>query len=119
MTEDELNAIVDAKLAARLAARLAAERARVREETILELRREASNAHFDKINRRHPIESKLAGLTQAEEDERQKAMAERTRLSNEKMDRANARPVAGQVVRSLRPNAASAAGGGTGFSIKA
>ena len=42
MTEEELNAIVEARLAERLAARLAAERARVREEVVLALRREAS-----------------------------------------------------------------------------
>jgi hypothetical protein len=41
MTEEELNAIVEAKLAERLAARLAADRARVRDEVILALRRDA------------------------------------------------------------------------------
>jgi hypothetical protein len=45
-------------------------------------------------------------------------MAERTRISNEKMDRANARPVAGQVMRGMRPRAVDGAGGSVGFRIK-
>jgi hypothetical protein len=50
MNEDELNAIVDAKLAEQLAARLAADRERVRTEVVLALRREADRAHYDRIN---------------------------------------------------------------------
>jgi hypothetical protein len=44
MTEEELNAIVESKLADRLAARLAADRERVRAEVVAELRREADRA---------------------------------------------------------------------------
>jgi hypothetical protein len=117
MTEEELNVIVEAKLAERLAARLAADRARVREEVILELRREASRAHHDRINARHPCEGPLAGLTVEQEAERQRIMAERSRVANERMDRANARPVPG-AHGSLRPTRADAAGGSVGFRIK-
>jgi hypothetical protein len=119
MNEAELDAIVEERLAARLEARVAAERARVREETILELRREAERAHHARINAKAPIEGVLAGLTQAQEDERQRQMDERRRLAGERMDAANARPVAGQVVRGLRPTRADGAAGAAGFSIKA
>jgi hypothetical protein len=62
MTEAELNAIVESKLAARLAARLQADRDRVRMEVVMELRREAERKHYDRINARHPIEDKYGGL---------------------------------------------------------
>jgi hypothetical protein len=117
MTDDE-NAAIEREIDARLEAELAARRAQMREEIATRMRREASAKHYDRINARHPIMDRLAGLTQAQEDERQRIMAERTRLSNEKMDRANAAPVAGQVVRGLRPRAVDGAGGSTGFVIK-
>jgi hypothetical protein len=118
MNEDELNAIVDARLAEQLAARLAADRARVRDEVIRELRREAERAHHARINARHPIQSVLAGLTVEQEAQRQADMAARTKASGERMDRANARPVDGQVVRGLRPKRVDSAGGPVGFTIK-
>jgi hypothetical protein len=117
MNEAELDALVEARLAERLAARQAAERAAVRDEVILAIRREADRAHHERINARHPIQSKLAGLTQEQEDERQRQMRERTAATNAKMDRANARVVPGMRA-SLRPTRADAAGGGTGFTIK-
>jgi hypothetical protein len=117
MTEEELNVIVEAKLAERLAARLAAEREQMRVEVILALRREASRAHYDRINARHPIETALAGLTVEQEAERRRLMAERTRAAGEHMDRVNARPVPGARA-SLRPTRADAAGGGVGFKIR-
>jgi hypothetical protein len=85
---------------------------------ILEMRREADRAHHAKINSRHAIQDRLAGLTQEEENERQRQMAERTRISNEKMDKANSRPVDGQVMRGMRPKRVDAVGGGSGFTIK-
>jgi hypothetical protein len=118
MNEAELDAIVEAKLAERLAARLAAERARVRDEVILQIRREAAAAHHERINRRHVIETVMEGRTPEQESERLRQMDERRRLAGEKMDRANNAPVAGQVVRGLRPTRADAAGGGTGFKIR-
>jgi hypothetical protein len=114
MTDDEIEREINAKLESELQAR----RAQLREDIALRMRRAASNAHFDRINRRHPIESKLAGLTQAEEDERQKAMAARTAACNAKMDAANARVVPGMRA-SLRPKASDGAGGSVGFTIKA
>jgi hypothetical protein len=117
MNEDELNAIVDAKLAEQLAARQAADRARVRDEVIRELRRTAEREHHAKINSRHPIQDRLAGLTVEQEAQRQADMAERTRLAGERMDRANSRPVAG-ARSSLRTVRADGAGGSTGFRVK-
>jgi hypothetical protein len=118
MNEEELNAIVDAKLAEQLAARLAADRARVRMEVISELRREAEREHHAKINARHPIQSVLAGLTVEQEAERQRQMDERRRLAGQRMDRANNARVPGQVVRGLQPRAVDGAGGSTGFKIR-
>jgi hypothetical protein len=117
MNEQELDALVDAKLAERLAARLAAERERMRTEVILALRREASRAHYDRINAKHAIETPLAGLTPEQEAERQRQMDERSRITREKMDRANSRPVPGARA-SLRPVRADAKGGAVGFTIK-
>jgi hypothetical protein len=117
MTPAELDALVESKLAERLAARLAAERAAVRDEVVLAIRREAERAHHARINAKHPIESKLAGLTQAQEDERQRIMAERSKATCEKMDRANARVVPGMRA-ALRPTKVDAAGGSVGFRIK-
>ena len=118
MNEDELNKIIDAKLAARLEAEVAARRERVRTEVFLQLRREAERAHYDRINAKAPIESKLAGLTVEQERERQRQMSERTRLTMAKMDKANSAPVSGQVVRGLRPKRVDGAGGAAGFTIK-
>jgi hypothetical protein len=118
MNEDELTALVEARLAERLAARERADRERVRWEVILELRREADRAHHARINARHPIESKLAGLTPEQEAQRQADMAARTKASGERMDRANHARVAGQVARSLRPTRADSVGGASGFVIK-
>jgi hypothetical protein len=117
MNEAELNAIVDARLAAALAERIKAEREAMRVQVISELRREAERAHHTRINARHPIQDVLAGLTVEQERERQRQMDERRRLAGERMDAANARPVAGARA-SLRPTAADGAGGGTGFRIK-
>ena len=117
MNEQELDALVEARLAEQLAARLAAERERVRQEVVLQLRREAEREHHTRINAKHPIEGRLAGLTEQQEAERQRIMAERSRLSNEKMDKANARVVPGMRA-SLRTVRADAAGGSTGFTIK-
>jgi hypothetical protein len=93
MTDEETNAEIEREIDAALAAEVEARRVRMRAEITLRLRREKERAHHEKINRRHPIMDPLAGLTQEQEDERQRQMAERTRLSNEKMDRANSRPI--------------------------
>ena len=48
MTEDEMNAAIDAKLEAELQAR----RARMRNDLVVRLRREAALAHLDRVNAR-------------------------------------------------------------------
>jgi hypothetical protein len=113
MTEEELNKIVEAKLADRLAARLKADRERVRMEVVMELRREAERKHYDRINARHPIEDRFGGLGKAGHEARLRQMDARARAANEHMDRVNARPVPGSLAhqRSLIP-------GSEGFKIK-
>jgi hypothetical protein len=114
MTEEELSAIVESKLADRLAARLAADRARVREEVIRELRREIDREHYNKINAKHPSEDKYGGLGPEGHAARLKAMDERARADNEWMDRVNAKSVEGD----LRAQRAAHKGGKSGFTIK-
>jgi hypothetical protein len=111
MTGEELNTIVESKLADRLAARLAADRERVRQEVILELRREEDRKWYDRINARHAIEGPLAGLT----PERRRIMAAGVKADCEQMDRANSRPVPGTLAAT---RAADRAGGGSGFKVK-
>jgi hypothetical protein len=115
MTEEELNAIVESKLEARLAARIQAEHARLREEVIRELRREAEREHHAKINARHPSEDKYGGLGPERHAARLREMDKRARADAEWMDRVNARPVAGSVVRGTR---ASLTPGSEGLKIK-
>jgi hypothetical protein len=117
MNEQELAALVESRLAERLAARAAADRERVRWEVILELRREAEREHHARINRRHPIENALGGLTPEQEAQRQADMAARTKASGERMDRANSRVVPG-MRKSLQPTRADAVGGSAGFKIR-
>jgi hypothetical protein len=111
MTEDELNTIVESKLADRLAARLQADRERVRAEVIMELRREADREWYARINARHPIEGPGDPKLEAQ---RRAAMDARARADMESMDRSNARPVPG----SLAATRADRAGGSSGFRIK-
>jgi hypothetical protein len=118
MTEAEMmNAAIEREIDAALAAEVEARRAKMREDIAMRLRHEAAMKHLDRVNRRHPIQDVLAGLTPEQEAERQRQMAERTRLANEKMDRANARPVPG-FGRSLQPTRADSAGGSVGFRVK-
>jgi regulator of protease activity HflC (stomatin/prohibitin superfamily) len=113
MTEDELNAIVESKLADRLAARLQADRERVRADVTAELRREAERKHYDRINARHPIE----GLGDPKvEAARCAAMDARARADNEHMDRVNSRPVEGSLTR--QRSRAALVPGSEGFRFK-
>jgi hypothetical protein len=114
MTEEELNAIVESKLADRLAARLQADRARVRAEVIAELRREEDRKWYDRVNRKHPIEDKYGGLGPEGHAARLKAMADGVRRDMESMDRSNARVPEGSVMRGPR----ASMGGSEGFRIK-
>jgi hypothetical protein len=113
MTEDELNQIVESKLADRLAARLQADRDRVRMEVVDQIRREASRKHYDRINRKHPIEDKYGGLGREGHEARLKAMDIRRAAAAAHMDEVNSRPVEGSLAhqRSLVP-------GSEGFRIK-
>jgi len=116
MTEDELNQIVEAKLADRLAARIQADRERVRAEVIMELRREAERKHYDRINRKHPIEDRYGGLGPEGHAERLRQMDARAKAANEHMDRVNARPVPGGLLD--QRSRASLTPGAEGFKLK-
>ena len=74
MTNDELDAIVEAKLADAIAARLAADRERIRLEVVMDLRRKAEREWYDRINAKHPIEDKYGGLGPEGHAARLKAM---------------------------------------------
>jgi hypothetical protein len=115
MTEEEMARSVESRLEARLAARLAADRERVRQEVIMELRREIDREHYDKINARHPIQDKYAGLTREQHEARLKMMSERSAQVNREMDEINARPAPGTLAAT---RAADRAGGSSGFKIK-
>jgi hypothetical protein len=56
MTEDELNARIEAELNAQIDAELQAEVARKRMEIARRQRREAASREYDRINARHPIQ---------------------------------------------------------------
>jgi hypothetical protein len=113
MNEAELNALVETKLAAALEARLQADRARIRAEVVSDLRREESRKHYDRINRKHPVEDRFGGLGAAGHAARLAAMDARAKAANARMDEINARPVPGSLAhqRSLIP-------GSEGFRIK-
>ena len=101
----------------RLMVELQNRKARLREEIVARMQHEAQMKHLDRINARHPIQDKLAGLTPEQEAQRQRDMAARTKASSEKMDRANARVVPGSRA-ALRAARADGAGGGSSFRIR-
>jgi hypothetical protein len=113
MTEDELNAIVEAKLADALAARLQADRERVRMEVIMELRREAERAHYDRINAKHPIEGPGDPRLEAQ---RIAEMNRRARADMEHMDKSNSRPIEGSLLDQRKRAALTP--GSEGFEIR-
>jgi hypothetical protein len=113
MTEAELNAIVEAKLADRLAARLQADRDRVRAEVIMELRREADREWYNRINAKHPIET--AGDPRLEA-QRIAEMNRRARADMEHMDKSNSRPVPGGLLE--QRSRASLTPGSEGLEIR-
>jgi hypothetical protein len=116
MTAEELDAIVESKLADRLAARLQADRDRVRAEVIMELRREEDRAHYARINARHPIEDKYGGLGPEGHAARLKAMDAARVADKEWHDRVNSRPVDGSLLDQRRR--ADSKGGSAGFRFK-
>jgi hypothetical protein len=94
MTEDELNAVVEAKLEAELAARLQADRDRVRAE-VREIRRTAEREWYERINRRAPIEGPGDPRVEAE---RRRQMDLRAKADMESMNRSNSRPIEGSLL---------------------
>src|ERR1700738_2878279 len=98
MTEEELGAIVEAKLEAELAARLQADRNRIRMEVVDGIRREASRAHYDRINARHPIENKYGGLSPEGHAARLRQMDAAAKKAAAHMDEVNSRPVPGSLL---------------------
>jgi hypothetical protein len=113
MTEDELSAIVESKLADRLAARLQADRERVRAEVITELRREADREWYNRVNAKHPIET--AGDPKVEAA-RRAAMDAAVKKDMADMDRANARVIEGSLVH--QRSRAALVPGSEGFRFK-
>jgi hypothetical protein len=113
MTEEELNTLVEAKLADRLAARIQADRAQVREDVIRGIRREAEREWYNRINARHPIET--AGDPKVEA-ERRRQMDLRARADMEHMDRSNSRPVEGSLLEQRKR--AALVPGSEGFEIR-
>jgi hypothetical protein len=116
MNENELDAIVEARLEAELAARHEADRQRVKMEVVDQIRREASRAHYDKINARHPVEDKWGGLGRAGHEARLRDMDARAKAANAHMDEVNSRPVPGGLLD--QRNRADSAGGSAGFEIR-
>jgi hypothetical protein len=112
-TED-VNAQIERELQAQIEAELASEMAKKRLEIAARLRREAEMREYDRINARHPIQDRLAGLTPEQDAERQRIMREGARRDAEWMARVNARPVEG----SLAARRADQKGGAAGFEIK-
>jgi hypothetical protein len=113
MTEAELNALVETKLADQLAARLQADRDRVRMEVIMELRRKAEREWYDRINAKHPIET--AGDPKVEAA-RVAAMRAGAQRDAEHMARVNSRPVEGSLLDQRKR--AALVPGSEGFRIK-
>jgi hypothetical protein len=97
MTEDELTQIVETKLADRLAARLKADRDALRLEVVMEMRREESRKHYDRINRKHPIEDKFGGLGPAGHAARLRQMDAGAKRDAAHMDAVQARPIEGSL----------------------
>jgi hypothetical protein len=113
MTEEELNSIVEAKLADRLAARFQADRERVRMEVIMEIRREAEREWYNRVNARHPIQGPGDPKVEAE---RRAAMLAAAAKTNAEMDAANARPIEGSLLDQRKR--AALVPGSEGFEIR-
>jgi hypothetical protein len=124
MTQQELDALVEAKLADRLAARLQADREAVRSEVIRELRREADREWYNRVNKKAPIEDRYSGLGPEGYAARDEFMRQAARKTYAAMDEANARwaerDAAERKAEAARrtPRASLAGTGGEGFKIK-
>jgi hypothetical protein len=116
MNAEELDAIVESKLAEQLEARLQADRQRIRAEVVDQIRREESRKHYDRINARHPIEDKYGGLGAAGHAERLRQMDARAKAANAHMDAVNSRPVPGGLLD--QRSRAALTPGSEGFKFK-
>jgi hypothetical protein len=116
MTEQELNTIVEAKLADQLAARLQADRDRVKLEVVMELRRKAEREWYERVNKKHPIENKYSGLTAEQHAARIAAMRAGAARDAEHMARVNSRPIEGSLVHQRKRAALTP--GSEGFKFK-
>jgi hypothetical protein len=114
MTDETLQADIENQIELEIAAGLEADRAKRRAELFYAARRKIEAAHYDRINRRAPIEDKYSGLGPEGHAERLRIMAEGARRDAEHMARVNSRPVEG----SLAARRADQKGGGSGFEIK-
>ena len=113
MTEDELNAQVEAELNAQIDAELQAELVRKRMEIARRLRREAASRQYDRINARHPIEGPGDPKVEAA---RRAAMDAAVKKDMADMDRANARVIEGSLVH--QRSRAALVPGSEGFRFK-
>jgi hypothetical protein len=111
---DETNAKIEDEIEIAIAAGLEADRAKRRAELFYAARRKIEAAHYDRINRKAPIEDRYGGLGPEGHAARLKAMEAGSKADREWMDRVNARPVPG----SLAATRADQKGGSGGFEIK-
>ena len=116
MNESEMNKIVQSKMAEELEVRRKADRARIRQEVVDGIRREAERAHYTKINARAPIENRYSGLTREQHEARIAAMKLGAQRDKEWHDRVNSRVIEGSLVHQRQR--ASLGGGSEGFEIK-
>jgi hypothetical protein len=112
---DETNAKIEAELRDSIERELQAEMARKRYEIAARLRREREMAHYDKINRRHPIEDKYCGLGPKGYAARQEAMTAAARKTFQEMDEANARWAKREAAEREAARRASIGPGSEGF----
>jgi hypothetical protein len=116
MNAEELDAIVESKLAEQLEARLQADRQRIRAEVVDQIRREESRKHYDRINAKHPIEDKYGGLGPEGHAARLRQMDAARARAAAHMDEVNSRPVPGGLLD--QRSRAALVPGAEGFAIK-
>jgi hypothetical protein len=116
MTEQELDALVESKLADRLAARLQADRERIRLEVVSELRREEDRKWYNRVNAKHPIEDKYSGLGAEGHAARIAAMRIGAARDAAHMAEVNSRPIEGSLVHQRKRAALTP--GSEGFKFK-
>jgi hypothetical protein len=110
---EDVNAQIERELQAQIERELEAEMNRKRVEIAARLRHEAEMRNYDRINARHPIEGPGDPVFEAK---RRADMDARAKADFESMDRANSRPVEGDLVH--QRSRADSAGGSAGFRFK-